>query len=41
MIEGYGGREVLGGREEGEEIKGALSGTGGDRREVQRVKKLN
>jgi hypothetical protein len=28
----------LGGREDGEEIRGAISGTGGDVREVQEIK---
>jgi len=41
MIVGGGGRGDMGGREEGKEIEGPVSGTVRDRREVQRVRKLN
>ena len=39
MILGGGGREDLRGREKGERVRGVVSGTGQDGREVQRVKR--
>jgi hypothetical protein len=39
MIMGGLREGCLGGREKGEEINGTVSGSGGDRREVQRVRK--
>ena len=41
MIKEDGGKGDLGGREDREEIKGGVSGTGGDWREVPRVRKWN